>query len=178
MPIPSGYTSGQVVQAVPTGVQSALVRIGGGALSSTSTTFASVFSATYRDYLIIADGVTTATGTTIRMTIGSAVAAYSYGFNRVTFAGAVSGSGASAQTDGWVFLDSPSTGGSGAQMIMYSPFLAINTSATYQAASNAGTPVMMSGGAILADTTSHTGFTLASGSTMAGNISIYGYTLS
>jgi len=171
------YTGAAWATVGPAG-SSGLVRIGGGALSSTTTTFSNVFSATFRDYLIIADGVTTAIGTTIRMTIGSATAAYSYGFNRVTFAGAVAGTGASAQTDGWVFFDSPGTSASGGQMIMYSPFLAVNTSATFQAASNASTPVMMSGGAILADTTSHTGFTLASGSTMAGNISIYGLAIS
>jgi len=157
---------------------SGLVRVGGGALSSTTTTFSNVFSATFRDYLIIADGVTTASGSTIRMTIGSAAANYAYGFNRVNFAAAVSGSGASAQTDGWVFFDSPGTGGSGGQMIIYSPFLAIHTNMTFQVSSNASTPVMQSGGGILSDTTSHASFTLAAGSTMAGNISIYGLAIS
>ena len=55
MGVPSGYTSGQVVQAVPTGINSALVLIN----STTFTTAASVslpantFSATYDNYLVI-----------------------------------------------------------------------------------------------------------------------------
>ena len=45
------YTSSQVVQAVPTGINSALVRVGGGTLSG-DTTFSNVFSATYRNYFV------------------------------------------------------------------------------------------------------------------------------
>jgi hypothetical protein len=55
MGIPSGYTSAQVVQAVPTGINSALVLIGSGTLSGSSTTFSSVFSATYDNYLVTID---------------------------------------------------------------------------------------------------------------------------
>ena len=47
------YTSSQVVQAVPTGINSALVWIAGGTTSSGSTqTFTNVFSSTYTNYLV------------------------------------------------------------------------------------------------------------------------------
>ena len=52
MGVPNGYTSAQVVQAVPTGIQSALVLVGSATLSGTSTKITSVFSATYDNYLI------------------------------------------------------------------------------------------------------------------------------
>jgi hypothetical protein len=53
MPIPSGYTSGQVVQAVPTGINSAFVYLGGTTGSaSASINVDSVFSATYTNYLV------------------------------------------------------------------------------------------------------------------------------
>ena len=55
MGVPNGYTSAQVVQAVPTGINSALVLIGSGTLSGSSTTFSSVFSATYDNYLVTID---------------------------------------------------------------------------------------------------------------------------
>ena len=65
MGVPSGYTSGQVVQAVPTGINSALVLIS----TTTFTTAASVslpantFTATYENYLLVFD--TTAISTTM-----------------------------------------------------------------------------------------------------------------
>jgi hypothetical protein len=53
--VPNGYTSAQVVQAVPTGINSALVLIDSGTLSGSSTTFSSAFSADYDNYLITID---------------------------------------------------------------------------------------------------------------------------
>jgi len=53
MGIPAGYTSGQVVQAVPTGINSAFVYLGGTTGSaSASINVDSVFSATYTNYLV------------------------------------------------------------------------------------------------------------------------------
>ena len=170
------FTSAGVSIFYPTAVTAsagALVRVGGGALSSTTTTFSNVFSATYRNYLITGDGITTSS-TTIRMTIGAAAANYNYGYNRVTFAGAVSGSGASSQTDGIVWFDSATTTPGGGQMFIFSPFETARTTMTFQAANNTATPFIASGGGILQDNTSYTAFTLASGSNMAGTINVYG----
>jgi hypothetical protein len=55
MPIPSGYTSGQVVQAVPTGINSAFVYITGASFSSATTISmaAGVFTSTYKTYQVV-----------------------------------------------------------------------------------------------------------------------------
>ena len=55
MGIPSGYTSGQVVQAVPTGINSALVFITGATFSAVTSVSlpTSTFSSTYQNYLVI-----------------------------------------------------------------------------------------------------------------------------
>ena len=51
MGIPSGYTSAQVVQAVPTGINSALVYVAGGTMSAVaSVTVDTCFTATYDEY--------------------------------------------------------------------------------------------------------------------------------
>ena len=58
------YTSSQVVQAVPTGINSALVLINSGSVG-TSTTFSlptASFSATYLNYMLVWDNVRVATG--------------------------------------------------------------------------------------------------------------------
>lgn len=55
MGVPSGYTSAQVVQAVPTGINSALVYITGATFTA-ATSFSlptNTFSATYKNYRII-----------------------------------------------------------------------------------------------------------------------------
>lgn len=55
MPIPAGYTSGQIVQAVPTGINSAFVYLTGASFSAV-TSFslpANTFSTTYRNYKMI-----------------------------------------------------------------------------------------------------------------------------
>ena len=55
MGIPSGYTSGQVVQAVPTGINSAFVYITGASFTSATTISmaAGVFTSTYKTYQVI-----------------------------------------------------------------------------------------------------------------------------
>lgn len=60
MGIPSGYTSGQVVQAVPTGIQSALVLIKTQTIGTTvsSVVVSDAFSSTYDNYKILLSGGT------------------------------------------------------------------------------------------------------------------------
>jgi hypothetical protein len=54
MPIPSGYTSGQVVQAVPTGINSALVFITGATFTTATSVSlpASTFTSSYLNYKV------------------------------------------------------------------------------------------------------------------------------
>ena len=72
MGVPSGYTSGQVVQAVPTGINSALVLISTTAWSGVTATIDNVFSSTYTHYKIICSatastGSATAIKTSLRV---------------------------------------------------------------------------------------------------------------
>jgi hypothetical protein len=54
MGIPNGYTSGQIVQAVPTGINSALVLINAGSFSAmTASLPTGSFSSTYKNYKVI-----------------------------------------------------------------------------------------------------------------------------
>ena len=98
MGVPSGYTSAQVVQAVPTGINSALVYIGQGTLSGSSVTFSSVFSATYDNYLITIDQYAgNASSPTVGLQIGGITSGvYEYGSYR-----GQPGSGAGNQYVAW-----------------------------------------------------------------------------
>jgi len=67
--IPSGYTSAQVVQAVPTGINSALVYITGATFSAV-TSFSlptNTFTSTYRNYKIIVKVTDTVSAANITM---------------------------------------------------------------------------------------------------------------
>jgi len=158
----------------------ALVRVGGGALGSSSTTFTGVFSATYNDYLITIDNVTTSSGSGgLRLRLGSATANYGWSFNRVTFAGtgAVDSSGG-VNAANFMIIDGNSTNPSAAQIFVHGPFLTIHTSITFQGTNNTGTPFMANGGGIHLAATSFTDFTLTLAATMAGNVNVYGLALS
>jgi hypothetical protein len=71
MPIPAGYTSGQVVQAVPTGINSALVFITGASFTTATSVSLpdNTFTATYRNYRMLLDitAVTADADFTMRM---------------------------------------------------------------------------------------------------------------
>ena len=83
MGVPNGYTSAQVVQAVPTGIQSALVLIGSGTAAGSSTTFNNVFSTTYSNYLITMDYALGTANTEFGLQIGGVTSGdYSYGAYR------------------------------------------------------------------------------------------------
>ena len=66
MGVPIGYTSAQVVQAVPTGIQSALVFITGGTISNT-TSVNNCFSATYLNYRVVFSNFVSGDGTAVRL---------------------------------------------------------------------------------------------------------------
>ena len=74
MGIPSGYTSAQVVQAVPTGINSALVLISSTTIGTTvsSVTVSSAFSSTYDAYkIVLTGGVGSASDSAIALKLGS-----------------------------------------------------------------------------------------------------------
>jgi hypothetical protein len=178
MPIPSGYTSGQVVQAVPTGINSALVRVGGGALSGSSTTFSSVFSATYHAYAIVGTNLSASAASSLTMTLGATTTGYYY----TSVASFYSTSGYTAQIGAenaaaWTFLGNLNSATGGFVMQIENPFLSAITTFTSPYRNGLGSSGTVTG--LLNNTTSYTAFTLAPVSgTLTGTINIYGYTLS
>ena len=89
MGVPSGYTSGQVVQAVPTGINSALVLITAQTIGTTvsSVTVSSAFSATYNAYKIIVTGGVGSTTAVLALSFPSNTTDYYYGAIGATWAG-------------------------------------------------------------------------------------------
>jgi len=78
MGVPSGYTSAQVVQAVPTGINSALVLISSTTIGNavSSVTVSNAFSSTYDAYQIVVSGGSASTANTLNMTFGSTTTGY------------------------------------------------------------------------------------------------------
>ena len=109
MGVPSGYTSAQVVQAVPTGINSALVFISSATVSvAAGLTMTNVFSATYDNYLIQFTGLTTDTIQkiiTMRVgTGGTADTASDYSSSEMqVFNGTLTGS-ESESVSGWALV--------------------------------------------------------------------------
>jgi len=170
------YYDGAAWATVGPAAAGALVRVGGGALSSTSTTFAGVFSATYENYLIVCSNLAIVA---IRMTFGSAASNYNWAYNRVSFGGVASQAAASGTTDGILMSDSNPSLITGFQIFVCNPFLSVATSATLQIPnSGSATPYMMAGGGYHSTAASYTAFTFASPDSMSGTVNIYGYALS
>jgi len=84
--IPSGYTSAQVVQAVPTGINSALVLISTTTIGSavSSVTVSDAFSSTYDAYQIVVSGGVASTTNALQFHFGSTTTGY-YWFRVYSF---------------------------------------------------------------------------------------------
>jgi hypothetical protein len=157
---------------------SALVRVGGGALSSTSTTFTSVFSSTYNNYKIILSDLTGSANGFIAFRFGTATTNYYYGAPIFTYTGStsqVSGSNTSVIR----FMNINATSGGSATIEVQNPNLAIKSNAQIMAAwpETAGYAQFTAG--FINDSTQYTSFTIAAETgTLTGTCDVYGYTLS
>ena len=181
MGVPSGYTSGQVVQAVPTGINSALVLISTTTIGSavTSVVLTNIFSATYDNYLIqMSGGVASATqdGNFIlgATTTGYYTALVYNGYSSGTPAGVVTTNGATAGTI-WAY----SANGINLEMTLFLPNAAKRTSYVYQSSSMVTNNNRWVGGGFVDNTTSYTGMTFntqtGTGHTITGGtIKVYG----
>lgn len=158
---------------------SGLVRVGGGALSGSSTTFSSVFSATYDAYRIVFSNLSASAAAGLKMTLGATTANYNY----VSVAAVYSTAAYSAQSGedtaaSWLVVGNLNSGTGGAFMDIVNPFLAAKTTFRSDFVNMAGTVAGVLGG-YLNNTTSYTAFTIAPASgTCTGTVNIYGYTLS
>ena len=158
---------------------SGLVRVGGGALSGASTTFSSVFSATYDAYRIVFSNLTASASSAVTMVLGATTANYNF----VSVAATYSTSAYSAQigadtTSSWIVVGNLNSATGGAFMDIVNPFLAAKTTFRSDFINMAGTVAGTISG-YLNNTTSYTAFTIAPASgTLTGTVNVYGYALS
>ena len=159
---------------------SGLVRVGGGTLSGASTTFSSVFSATYNSYLIIGNATSASTGVTeIGLRLGATATGYRYAgtlnyFNGITPAASASNAATS------MLLSYTGDGYAPILCEVIAPQLATHTffgSKGIRSTNNENS--MFHNGGLL-DTTQYTACTLviSSGTFSGGVVGIYGYSLS
>ena len=180
MGVPSGYTSAQVVQAVPTGIQSALVLISQTTTTAATQTFTNVFSATYDVYeLHIFAGVASSTqGLLLRYAnSGTPVTSGNYNFGNVRQSTGAVDAHDNATATSYDFMNNISDGFCFTKMTILNPFATAITRAVHNSRSSARTLV---GGCTFGLTTSFDGFQLlnGNGSTFDYTTTIYGYTKS
>ena len=183
MGIPSGYTSAQVVQAVPTGINSALVLIKTETIGTTvsSVTVSSAFSATYDAYkIVLTGGICSANNAGLVMTLGASATTYSGAFIYYASNGSTVTPGTpnalSIGTTSWQNIGTGSTSVNAMCMEIQNPFL---TTFTYTQHSNFDTVnnLIKLGFGVHSSNTSFTAFTIATatGTMTGGTIAVYGY---
>jgi hypothetical protein len=173
------YTSSQIVQAVPTGINSAFVLISTTTIGTTvaSVTVSSAFSSTYDNYKIIISGGAASTAGSFGLKFGSTATGYYAGITQVTYSSAAGASFSDSNAASFSSIGYGNTNGLVASFDVVSPNLAKNTFVSSQHARNntAAQSVVYTG--FLNDTTQYTAFTItpASGTLTGGEIRVYGY---
>jgi hypothetical protein len=178
MGVPSGYTSAQVVQAVPTGINSALVLISTTTIGTTvsSVTVSSAFSSTYDNYRINIVGGIASVGDNCNLTLGATATGYYQGALFVSYAGVDTYSGTSNGSS-FVGAVMQNTNSLCANIDLQGPNLAKVTNFQCQYAYTATTAGHQNRAGYLNDSTQYTAFTItpASGTLTGGTIRVYGY---
>ena len=173
------YTSAQIVQAVPTGINSALVLISSTTIGTTvsSVTVSSAFSATYDNYFINIGGGISSASTSLRMTLGATATGYYAGGLANTFASATTTASNQSNTAFWT-VGASSANSIHSNVILTSPNLAKVTlfSSNYIFSTTTGDSNLAGG--FLNDSTAYTAFTITptTGTLTGGTIRVYGYT--
>ena len=172
------YTSSQVVQAVPTGINSALVFITSAQVTaSTSSDHTGVFSSTYNNYLLIIENLTTsADGYALRLQYGtgSADTANTY-INSQNFAAAAAST--------FIFIaaaDTTATESTALVANIFSPNLATATGLTCMTSARNQDQAGISTTSSKQTTTQYTSlhFATESPENSTFKFSLYGYTIS
>jgi hypothetical protein len=170
------YYSGASWATVGPASSGALVRVGGGTLSGSSTAFANVFSATYEAYKIIITGGTLSTTAYVKMILGATTSGYLSAQPGSNFSTGAFSTG--LQNSGTGFFVGYAAGEFGSDITIVSPQLARYTHTSSSLGFVDGN-VGASHNGVLENTTQYTGFTLsATGGTFTGTVNIYGYALS
>ena len=181
MGIPSGYTSGQVVQAVPTGINSALVLIKTETIGTTvsSVTVSGVFSSTYDNYLVTVNGGVASTTNFGRLTLGATATGYYKTLIYMNYnSNTVNGQGLQNQSY-WDDMITGTTDNLNGAFYLFSPNLAKTTHfASFAAPALTTGQVTNSNIGYLNNSTQYTAFTLTvgTGTWTGGTIRVYGYT--
>jgi hypothetical protein len=143
-----------------------------------SVTVSDVFSATYDNYLITANGGAGSQNSGGTLILGSTTTGYYYGANYCSYTG--SGgvySGANTTSIEECFYVSPNS--INCQIVVKNPNLAKNTLFNWQVSGAATSSIALNanGGGYLANTTQYTAFTLSmvAGTMTGGTIRVYGY---
>ena len=193
MGIPSGYTSGQVVQAVPTGINSALVLVtptstanSGGSVTTTggkvvatacnSFSLNGVFTATYDSYLVqVINASSSSSGVNFRVKLRAAgtdlSATYYWGLTYVLWGGSTAAQSGNNVSTGWKIgsFESPCN----TSFEIRNPFL--STAKSFNGLSSSSDSTIVFGG-INTSTASHDGLTFASETgTVTATVRVYGY---
>jgi hypothetical protein len=157
---------------------SALVRVGGGTLSGTSTLISSLFSSTYSAYLVLGSGVSTTTST-IAIQMGTTATGYYQGAGGATYAGSADYLNRNNGSN-WYILggSSSATRYGGLNFLLTNPNEAQETAIYLNSQTSLTTGGAYAGGGYLANQTQYTSVTFLSAGTMAGTINVYGYALS
>jgi len=178
MGVPSGYASAQVVQAVPTGINSALVLISSTTIGNavSSVTVSNAFSSTYDNYkILISGGASSALGG-LSLQLGATTTGYYWSVPRLVYGGAASNE-TGANGSSFTSVGGMNADGLGMNVDLIAPFLSKNTFYYSNQVANGTSSVAGGGGGFLNNTTSYTAFTVApsSGTLTGGTIRVYGY---
>ena len=182
MGVPSGYTSGQVVQAVPTGINSGFVLVA----TATPTAVASVsinncFTSTYENYRIIfsATAMSGAGDLTFRLRASGTDTTTNYTYQlfesySATYASTVNAVG----TDEFYVSRMDTPVGTSSSIDIYRPQVAARTSYTAISVFQTTTPILVQQhvAGMQTASTQFDGFTmLTAGTSFTGTIRVYGY---
>ena len=170
------YTSSQIVQAVPTGINSALVLIKTQTIGTTvsSVTVTDAFSSTYDNYLIKISGSSApVSGSGLQITFNNSTGStYYWAGNFVAYNGSNTFGGNNNQTSSVIGLTGVNSSTS-CEIKVMRPFTTSFT--TYNTEFSTSQYAGQYGG-FDNNAVSHTGFSIVSGSALTGgNIRIYGY---
>jgi len=172
------YYDGAAWATVGPATADALVRVGGGSLSGSATTFSNVFSSTYDAYKIVITNATPSANAYSSMTLGSTTTGY------VNFQSAVKNTGAydagfgGQGTASWAMMFAQ-TVTIGTSFDIVNPNLAIKTYVSGGSLIDAANNAFGTTYGILNNNTQYTAFTLTQSSgTITGTVNIYGYALS
>ena len=183
MPIPAGYTSGQIVQAVPTGINSALVFITGASFTAQSTVGmpAGTFTSTYKNYQV--ELMVTSVSTQLQILprvnasgVSQSGANYFWGTGIMNTAGAFTGTGSGSSASPQL-LGADGTRGTMGNLMVFDPLNASSyTHVTAQSMGNiAGVSGSIYSGYFYNATAAHDGLTfVTSTGTMTGYYRVYG----